>query len=160
MKLSKELSTMVSQADKLKEEKESLEAKLKVMNEKVSMLEKIEESIKGLIKTAKEEEDARRKVGAYDPKKGYRTYYDAGKYDTAYYFVAEIREDNIIASKKFKPALYEKCPKCNKKVPLLMWYSQTYDSPEGDTWEKEAFTICLDCKTRHKIKRIARDNRF
>jgi len=72
---------------------------------------------------------------------------DPGKYRTAYYFVKEINDDNIAFSDK--PNLHRPCPECGVERPVLMAYAQTYDSPDGDTWEKEAFLICED--RIHKI---------
>ncbi len=81
---------------------------------------------------------------------------DPGKYCPAFYFVAEINEDNIVRSAT--PALYKSCPSCGKGQIVLMWYEQTYDSPEGDTWEKEAFIICDN--QVHTLARFTADYRF
>lgn len=88
----------------------------------------------------------------------FASYYDPGKYDTAYYFVSRISGEDIIANKEFEPKLYSSCPKCKKESPVIMSYEQTEDSPEGDTWEIEAFIIC--CEKIHKIKHSASSSRF
>lgn len=106
-------------------------------------LEKIIFAMQGLKKMQKQYQDR-----AYDP----------GKYDTAYFYAAFASENDIAASKKFKPRIYDKCPECSKKNPVMIKYEQTEDSPEGDTWEADAFAICCD-KIR-TIKHIGGDSRF
>lgn len=81
---------------------------------------------------------------------------DPGKDDTAFYFVAKITPEDIMRSDS--PLLYNPCPSCKRNQPVLMTYEQTVDSPEGDTWEKEAFIFCKD--GIHKLAHFVRSYRF
>lgn len=140
----------------LKEREESLSQ----VQSKAEVLKEIKEVIEGLKKTAERyKEDGEERKKEKNPL-GYHQSYDPGKYDTAYYFVSEITEKEIVAHKKLEPKLYGKCPDCKDKLPVLMWYTQTYDSPDGDTWEKEAFMICMPCEKIHSIKHLASSYRF
>ncbi len=87
-----------------------------------------------------------------------KTQRDPGKYSVACYFVQRIFEDDIVKSEK--PALVKECVACKDKHPVLMSYQQTYDSPEGDTWEKNAFMICPKTFTMTVYKTVTRDGRF
>ena len=131
---------------KLKKEKEVFTE----LERKEENFNKIIESIEGLERTKRETN--RKKRDSLDK------YYDPGKYDTAFYYVKSIEENNIKRTENFNPGISEKCPDCGKEALALMSYSQTYDSPEGDTWEKEAFII--HCDKIHYLKKIARSNRF
>lgn len=81
---------------------------------------------------------------------------DPGKYGKAWYFVGVITTNDMVSSDQ--PTLYHACDGCGKKQPVIMTYEQTFDSPEGDTWTKDAFTIC--CTGRNNIARVERDYRF
>ncbi|MFH0831703.1 MAG: hypothetical protein V1886_02445 [archaeon] len=125
----------------------------------IKTLEKIIFAMQGLKKTKErclESEEIRsgKKKMPYDSWRDY----DPGKCDTAYFYAKIVTENEIVASEKFKPHAYEKCPDCNKRNPIIVKYEQTEDSPEGDTWEAEAFAICCD-KIR-TIKHIGGDSRF
>lgn len=82
---------------------------------------------------------------------------DPGKYGPAFYFVQEIRASDV--RKADEPTVYHPCSTCGREQPVLMSYEQTYDSPEGDTWEKKAFIICAD-GTYQELARVDRDYRF
>lgn len=82
---------------------------------------------------------------------------DPGKYGPAFYFVAVITHDDIRRAEE--PSLFETCLQCKIDQPVLMWYKQTYDSPWGDTWEKEAFIMCKEDGV-HKLAHFCRDCRF
>jgi hypothetical protein len=82
---------------------------------------------------------------------------DPGKYGPAFYFVAEIIPDYIREANE--PSLYKPCPLCKTDLPVLMRYEQTYDSPDGDIWVKEAFIMCKEDGI-HRIEHISRDYRF
>ena len=116
--------------------KAELTEEIRLLEEKIKTQSRIEDILSGLKTTPKQE--------------------DPGKSERAYYFVKEIKENNITPSDE--PSLNQDCPNCKKKQPILMWYGQTEDSPEGDTWVKEAFIIC--CEKVHAIKSFARDYRF
>ncbi|MFH1711017.1 MAG: hypothetical protein ABH840_01780 [Nanoarchaeota archaeon] len=92
-------------------------------------LEEIKEVIEGLKRT---ENDSKRK-GFYE-----------GKYAPSYRYVERIEEDDIVATKEFKPGMRYSCPDCGSEVPVLRYYHQEYDSPEGDTWVTKALAICCD----------------
>ena len=90
---------------------------------------------------------------------------DRGKSRPAFYFVKEIKPEkdnpeitfNIVSSSE--PSLYRSCPECGEEKPVLMRYEQTYDSPEGDAWEKEAFTLCQK-DGKHVLTKVIRPHRF
>lgn len=86
-----------------------------------------------------------------------KNYYDAGKYDIAYFYVKSMNDEEIIPNLNFKPSLMTKCAKCESETPVLMSYTQTDDSPEGDEWQAVAFYICCRLK---EIKTITSSNRF
>ncbi|MEK6854976.1 MAG: hypothetical protein AABX73_02025 [Nanoarchaeota archaeon] len=65
---------------------------------------------------------------------------DPGKHGPAYFFVSAIGKRDISHSEN--PSLQEPCPSCNTQYPVIMSYDQTCDSPDGDTWTKEAFLMC------------------
>ncbi len=81
---------------------------------------------------------------------------DPGKCGRAFYFVAGITQNDIVESDR--PSIYKPCPECGKLQPILMWYEQTFDSPDGDVWEKEAFIMCRDGV--YKLAHVANDHRF
>ena len=83
---------------------------------------------------------------------------DPGKYGIAFYFVEEIKSEEIIRADA--PSLHKPCPTCKTEYPVIMSYEQTYDSPEEDEWEKKAFIICGNCKQVHGIAHFCRDHRF
>lgn len=131
---------------------------IKPLEAKILEMEKIREALKGLQETKRRiDEDNARKAklkGQYDP-----IAYDPGKNDDAYFFVQRLTDNDIIAREEFEPALYEACS-CGRQLPVLMWYTQTEDSPYGDTLAKQAFTICIDCVKINNIKSTARSHRF
>ncbi len=57
-----------------------------------------------------------------------------------------------------KEVSHENCPKCKKKVPLIRYYEQTEDSPDGDTWERVSFVIC--CGEARIIEKKVSDSRM
>lgn len=115
-------------------------------------------AINGLIDTEKKYAEEEEYRTGQKEKSSWHRGYDPGKYDTAYYFVSSITEKDIIASKEFSPKLYGNCPECKDKQPVIMSYSQTEDSPEGDTWEKDAFMLC--CNKIHEVKHVRSSYRF
>lgn len=36
------------------------------------------------------------------------------------------------------------CPNCGTERPLIQSYHQTYDSPDGDEWQKQQLVLCCD----------------
>ncbi len=127
---------------------------------RIGVLDRIKEVVGGLERTAeKHREDDEIRSGKRE-KPGYYRGYDPGKYDTAYYFVSKITEDDIIAKKEFSPELYGNCPNCGINLPVLMLYTQTFDSPEGDYWQKEAIVLCLGCEGIHTVKTVGSEYRF
>jgi len=127
------------------------------LEKRAETLKEIRDAISGLENTERRHREDEKNKNKKN-QKYCSTYFDPGKYDTAYYFVAKITEKDVIASHDFEPKLYGNCPECNSKIPVIMWYAQTYDSPEGDTWEKDAFMIC--CDKIHKVKHVASSYRF
>ena len=124
------------------EELEKEERKFKALEQKLQKKIKLDRALKGLIDTPK--------------------FRDPGKYDTAYYFVKKIipAKNNIPGGIHVKdierttePSLYQKCHECTSgnEFPVIMSYEQTEDSPDGDTWEKDAFVVCPE----HGLYRIA-----
>lgn len=90
---------------------------------------------------------------------------DPGKNRRAFYFVSELTDNSIIGSRSNEPSLYKSCPRCGKNQPVLMWYAQTFDSPDGDNWASEAFVICegglYSCKGRvYTLARFDSPDRF
>ncbi|HVE80645.1 MAG TPA: hypothetical protein VNA68_00675 [Candidatus Dormibacteraeota bacterium] len=53
---------------------------------------------------------------------------------------------------------HEECPSCGASQPLIRSYEQTFDSVDGDTWEKKYFVIC--CGKVQIIGREVKDHRF
>ena len=126
------------------EERESLDKKLIQLGRDQTRLINIKEAIGGLERTKKEKSDP-------------NEYFDLGKDDTAYFYCSSIGEDDIGHSEK--PDLEEACPDCGVKVPVLMSYEQTYNSPQLDMWAKTAFTVCV-CGNYNEIKNILKKHRF
>lgn len=83
---------------------------------------------------------------------------DPGKNEEAYYFVRKLKKDDAEASAI--PRAYRKCEVTGKLVPLIMSYEQTYDSPEGDTWEKNVFYIRGDSMGIVDVEKFTRNDRF
>jgi len=54
----------------------------------------------------------------------------------------------------------EKCPDCANEGLVIGTYYQTYDSSEGDDWEKCLHVLCLNCLTATTIARQVMDGRF
>ncbi len=52
------------------------------------------------------------------------------------------------------------CSACKEDQPLIESYCQTYDSPEGDVWEKNSFVFCCDCTLLTKVATKVSDNRI
>jgi hypothetical protein len=65
-----------------------------------------------------------------------------GKYGPSFFFVEGISPRNIHRSEN--PVLFFCCPDCGKEQPVIQRYEQTFDGPEGDVWESEAFIVCED----------------
>ncbi len=82
---------------------------------------------------------------------------DPGKHDPAFYFVAEIKCSDI--KEAGEPSLYQPCPQCKADQPVLMLYLQTEDTPDGDTWEKDAFILCAEDGI-YKLAHFESDHRF
>ncbi|MEK6904669.1 MAG: hypothetical protein AABW87_03690 [Nanoarchaeota archaeon] len=78
---------------------------------------------------------------------------DPGKCGTAYYFVKTITDNNIERAEN--PSLYRPCSICQTQQPVIMGYEQTFDSPDGDTWEKWAFIMCMSKKCSERIEKVA-----
>lgn len=134
------------------EELKSVDVKLKSLEEfkrRKKELEEIRDIINGLSVT---------KHAMKRPKDPNQRDYDSGKYDTAYFYLSSMNLQNLAYNKNFQPSVWVTCPKCKSQAPVLMSYTQTYDSPEGDEWCAELFTIC--CGAKNLIKKIERDNRF
>jgi len=111
---------------------------LKRENEK---LEEITEIIEGLRRTKEESKQKR--------------YYE-GKYSPSYRYAERIDGEDIVATEDFKPGMMHKCPECGAETPVLRYYYQEYDSPEGDTWVTKALAIC--CDKVYEIKKIVDRN--
>lgn len=123
-----------------------VQEKAELLESRAKVLEQIKEAINGLDRTKTQMEEKRKR--SYDP----------GKYDTAYFYVKEISGEDIQPDSDFAPSLHEPCPKCGGHVPVIMSYNQTYDSPEGDKWQKQALLIC--CNNLNVLKTLTRDYRF
>lgn len=142
----------------IEEKIKETEVQLSEKEKENKQLKEIGGVVNGLIATEKkyfEEEEYRTDK---KEKPNWHRGYDPGKCDTAYYFVSSITEKEIIASMEFSPKLYGNCPECKDKQSVIMSYSQTEDSPDGDCWEKEAFIIC--CNKIHSIKKVSSSYRF
>lgn len=137
------LSAANKKLKEVSEEKERLEERLNQLKNQRNSLTNIQEAILGLERTKKE--------------KNSDEYFDPGKYGPAYFYCSGIGNDNIWHSEK--PSLKEKCPSCEKRVLVLMYYAQTYDSPDYDEWTKTAFTVCV-CGCCNEIKSVSRNRRF
>lgn len=127
----------------LKSELNKREDKLDALKKKFKELETILKVILGLKKT-------KANHGQKD--------YDPGKYDTAYYYVQYVNNNEVVAARNFKPHQYLACTLCKKDAPLLMSYEQTYDSLECDVWEADAFIIC--CDKLQEFQHFSDSNRF
>lgn len=134
--------------EKVKAERQEAQEISLSLERRAEILEQIKDAIEGLERT-KEHMGKKDYLG--------RTY-DPGKYDIAYFYVARIEEKDIIPRRDFNPGLTELCPECKKQNPVMMSYAQTYDSPDGDTWQKQAFLIC--CNKVQVLKRVATGGRF
>lgn len=121
-------------ADKIRE----IQTEQRRIEERISFYERVSQVIEGLQRTS--------------------TMRDPGKYGSAFYFVSVIDETSIYSAEQ--PVLYQKCTNCDSEQPVLMEYEQTYDSPDGDRWEKCAFILCADCKHEQKIATRASNGRF
>jgi len=131
------LETYKSKYKPLKQDLESKQLEINSLSTGCKTLERILDTIDGLEKTQERYSKRRKQVwGGYD--------YDPGKYDKAYFYVFSANKDEVIVAKDFKYHQYLKCDKCKKEQPLIVSYEQTADSPEGDTWEANAFIICCD----------------
>ena len=122
----------------------SVQDRAKSLERRARVLEQIREAIDGLKKTKTQ----MKKEKNYDP----------GKYDTAYFYAKSMDDKDIRPSLDFVPALHKPCPKCNRHVPVVMSYTQTYDSAEGDEWQKQALLIC--CNNLTVLKTFSSDYRF
>ena len=122
-------------------EKKDLKQELKRLESDEEKLSDIAVAIMGLKETKR-----RMKKRDYDP----------GKYDTAYFYCWSIKEDDIEHSNR--PKLYEECPECGEKNPVLMSY-RIYDSSDIDSWTKEAFSVCI-CGNYNEIKKVTKTERF
>ncbi len=140
---------------KLKNAEQSM-VKLERLKEYLEELTRIKETIGGLKKT---EHNVRESLKSWDLKKKQNDcdYYDPGKYDVAYFYVESMNDEEIIPNLNFKPSLMTKCAECKSETPVLMSYTQTDDSPDGDEWQAVAFYIC--CKLK-EIKTITSSARF
>ena len=79
---------------------------------------------------------------------------DPGKYGPAVFFftkdqkpafVQEFRENETPTRRPTIPlaeALTAKCNCCFEQHPLLAWYCQTQDTPDGDEWTRKLFVLC------------------
>ena len=143
----KGLASFLVKKDKLTEEIDRLDKRIDSLKKIVTAIKGLEETKKGMMENVS--------TGRYS--------YDPGKYGPAYFYVKSI-EDAEDSEKRdiihsFKPCLSAKCSSCNSKVPVLMSYEQTYDSPDGDMWEKIAFTVC-SCGTYNELSRVCQTHRF
>ena len=82
---------------------------------------------------------------------------DPGKYMPAYYFVKRITPNNVERSDE--PSSYKECLKCKEERVVVMSYEQTEDSPMGDTWTKQVFTLCLE-DGAYNVKEFSMGGRF
>ena len=132
--------------------------KIGILNKDVSRLENIEEEAKGL--RGIKERESKRLGEITEIIEGLRRtkeeckrkdYYE-GKYDPSYRYVDKIEGDKITPTEDFKPGMRYSCPECGSSVPVLRYYHQEYDSPEGDTWVTKALAIC--CDKIYEIKKI------
>jgi hypothetical protein len=85
---------------------------------------------------------------------------DPGKSYVACYFAKQVTSTDIVKNESAKPVLYKQCPSCKDIHPVLMSYEQTFDSPDGDNWQKKAFTICPKTLTVAVYGTITKDSRF
>lgn len=61
---------------------------------------------------------------------------------------------------KLADAKQEACPHCQKLTTVVGCYGQTEDSPEGDTWMMELFTLCLACVALESLASRVESGRF
>ena len=113
------------------------QSELEVLNERVARKSYVQDVLRGLEATP----------GMKDP----------GKSRAAYYFAREIVENNVYTSKE--PSLEIKCVVCGEEKPVIVVYEQTEDSPDGDLWEKTAFTLC-EKDGAYDVKNFSRSGRF
>ncbi len=52
------------------------------------------------------------------------------------------------------------CSACKEDQPLIESYCQTYDSPEGDVWEKNRFIFCCTCALLTRVAAKVSGNRI
>ncbi|OGZ52599.1 MAG: hypothetical protein A3B25_04045 [Candidatus Ryanbacteria bacterium RIFCSPLOWO2_01_FULL_48_26] len=52
-------------------------------------------------------------------------------------------------------AWHLECPGCKEKRPVILRYHQTFDSPDGDTWEKRWNIYCQKCFLITQVERPA-----
>ena len=123
---------------KLEKESSKLTTKMDEIATKLTEYQEVMDVVEGLKKTPKMN--------------------DPGKYGKAYYFVKRLDKDD--AERSSSPGLQERCKATGKLVPLVMSYEQTYDSPEGDTWEKRIFYIRGDNRGVVEVTRFVREDRF
>jgi hypothetical protein len=57
-------------------------------------------------------------------------------------------------------AKMEPCPHCGTKVAVVGKYHQTEDSPDGDLWQLDLFTLCLTCMSCDNFARQVEELRF
>ena len=132
----KQFKGLDNQIDALRKERNELNKKEISLEQRLETKNFIKQVLRGLKSTPKQE--------------------DPGKDDSAFYFVKNIIDDDLV--KSGKPSLYRPCPDCKKKQPVLMEYAQTYNSAHRDVWEKEAFMIC--CDKKQKLAHYSKKHRF
>ena len=61
---------------------------------------------------------------------------------------------------KLADAKQQPCPHCKAAATVVGCYAQTEDSPDGDTWQMELFTLCLACVAIDTFASRMEGNRF